>query len=379
LSIPLKIFELSLALRPAKFPCRLFFPQKIIMVKNHRPEDQKFSYPTGKLPVAELARLLGKHTHEDERVVVRPGIGRNATVISFSDRYLVAKTDPITFAADQIGWYAVHVNANDVAAMGGDPRWFLATILLPEGKTGPVEVEDIFIQISAACRELGVVLCGGHTEITHGLDRPIVVGQMLGEAEKGKLIIPEKTRPGDDILLTKGIAIEGTALMVRERRELREQLSEDWVKRCQDLLRVPGISVVREARIAREVGEVHAMHDPTEGGLAMGLHELAWAAQVGMFVEMEKILIFPETTLLCQKLNLDPLGLIASGALLIVAPEGISSKIISALQGERIPATLIGKIWEREKGVKLWRKGKVEELPFFHQDEVARLLTEGSS
>jgi hydrogenase maturation factor len=254
----------------------------------------------------------------------------------------------------------------------------LATLLLPEGKTGPEEVDAIFAQISRACRELGVVLCGGHTEITFGLDRPIVVGQMLGEVERAKLIVPERTRPGDDILMTKGIAIEGTALIARERRELRERLGEEWVGRSRSLLKAPGISVVREATIANEAAEVHAMHDPTEGGLATGLYELAYAAGVGMVVEMEKISILPETALLCQELKLDPLGLIASGTLLIVAPEGSSSEIVAGLKAEGIPASIIGKIWESGKGVKLIRQGKVEDLPFFDRDEVARLFAGGS-
>jgi len=335
-------------------------------------------YPAGKLPQEELSRMLAKYTQRDERVVVGPGIGRDATVISFADQYLVAKTDPITFATDQIGWYAVHVNANDVAVMGGKPRWFLATLLLPEGKAGPDEVEDIFAQISGACEELGVVLCGGHTEITCGLDRPIIVGQMLGEVEKTKLIIPEKARPGDDILLTKGIAIEGTALITRERGELRERFHEDWLNRCRNFLKDPGISVVREATIASQVAEVHAMHDPTEGGLATGLHELALAARVGMRVEMEKIFILPETALLCQEFKLDPLGLIASGALLLVAIKKESSKIIAALKAEGIPVSVIGKILEREEGVKLIKQGKVEDLPVFKRDEVARLFERGS-
>ena len=333
----------------------------------------------GKLPAEELARMLAQHTRQDGRVVVMPGIGKDATVISFADRYLVAETDPITLATDQIGWYVVHVNANDVAAMGGIPRWFLATLLLPEGKTGPEEVEAIFAQISGACQEVGSVLCGGHTEITHGLERPIIVGQMLGEVEKEKLIVPERVRPGDEILMTKGIAVEGTAILARERRELEERFGVDWVTRCQNFLRVPGISIVREARIANGVAEVHAMHDPTEGGLATGLHELACAARVGMLVEKEKIIILPETAMLCRELQLDPLGLIASGALLIVAPQEHSARILAALGAEGIPASGIGKIWESERGIKLMQDGRVEDLPLFQQDELARFMAGGES
>lgn len=323
--------------------------------------------------------MLARYTKRDQRVVVMPGIGKDATVISFPGRYLVAKTDPITFATDQIGWYAVQVNANDVAVMGGIPRWFLATLLLPEGKTGLAEVEDIFAQIAEACKELGVVLCGGHTEITYGLDRPVIVGQMLGEVEKEKLVVPEHARPGDDIILTKGIAIEGTALIAREREELAGQVGPDFLEQCRSFLKAPGISVVRDARIANASAVIHAMHDPTEGGLATGLHELATAAEVGMLLEMEKILIFPETALLCQKLGLDPLGLIASGALLVVAPTGDSAKVIAALKREGITAAVIGKVQEREKGVKLIRQEKVEDLPFFSRDEVTKLFTRNES
>jgi hydrogenase maturation factor len=202
---------------------------------------------------------------------------------------------------------------------------------------------------------------------------------MLGEVERTKLIVPEGARPGDDILMTKGIAIEGTAILTRERGDLREYFSEEWVLRCQKFLQVPGISIVREARIANGIAKVHAMHDPTEGGLATGLHELASAARVGMLVEREKILILPETALLCRELQLDPLGLIASGALLIVAPEGDSARILAELEVEGIPASVIGKIWEREKGVKLRQGGRIQDLPLFNRDELARYLAGGES
>jgi hydrogenase expression/formation protein HypE len=347
-------------------------------MKKNRYAPRKWSpYPTGKLPLETLSGLLARHTRKDPRIVVLPGIGKDAAVISFSDRYLAAKTDPITFATEQIGWYAVNINANDIAAMGGAPRWFLVTLLLPEGKTGPAEVEEIFAQISGACQELGVVLCGGHTEITQGLDRPIVVGQMLGEVEKEKLVYPDRIRPGDEILLTKGIAIEGTALIARERQGVNRLLGRREATRCRNLLKKPGISVVKEARIAVEVAEVHAMHDPTEGGLATGLREMAEAAGLGMLVEHEKINLLPETELLCRKLKLDPLGLMASGALLLAVAAGESEKVIEALRAAGISAGVIGRVGEREMGVRLVKEGKVEDMPSFERDEVARLF-EGS-
>jgi hydrogenase expression/formation protein HypE len=341
------------------------------------PEEKPFTYPAGKLPLEDLSRLLARYTREDPSMVVTPGIGRDATVISFGDKYLVAKTDPITFATDQIGWYGVNVNANDIAAMGGTPRWFLATLLLPEGKTGLKEVEEIFAQISGACEELGILLCGGHTEITYGLGRPILVGQMLGEVEKNKLVSPDKIRVGDEVILTKGIAIEGTALVAREWKSLRDAFEEEEIRQCRNLLRSPGISVVREARIASEAAGVHAMHDPTEGGLATGLREMADAAGLGMLVEMDQIPILAETALLCRRLKLAPLGLLASGALLIAVGAKDSARVIRALENDGVRALVIAKVWEREKGVKLAIGGKITDLPSFARDEVARLF-EGS-
>lgn len=146
-------------------------------------------FPVGKLPMEVLARQLNRNRIFDKRVVVGPAIGEDAAVIDTGGpRYLIAKTDPITFTIDRIGWYAVHINANDIAAMGGQPKWFLATLLLPEGETGERDVEKIFDQIMETCQSLGISLIGGHTEITYDLHRPIVVGQMLGEVEREKLI-----------------------------------------------------------------------------------------------------------------------------------------------------------------------------------------------
>jgi hydrogenase maturation factor len=345
---------------------------------NGKTTADKGFYLPGKLPMEDLARLISRYTRKDPNIVVYPGIGKDATVLSFGDNYLIAKTDPVTFATDEIGWYAVHINANDVAAMGGIPRWFLATLLLPEKKTNYLLVEKIFAQISEACQELGIALCGGHTEVTHGLDRPIVVGQMLGEVSREKLVTPERIQEGDEILLTKGIAIEGTALIAREKQELKKIFGDEWIQKCKKLLKSPGISVVRDAAIALQSGEVHALHDPTEGGLATGLYEMARAANVGMFIEREKISILPETDLLCQNLKLDPLGLIASGALLIVAPGKDSSRIVGALEGEGIPAARIGKILAKEEGVKLLTGGQMQNLPVFPRDEIAKLFDGGS-
>ena len=330
----------------------------------------------GKLPAALLEKMLARHTRRDPSVLVGPGIGEDAAVIDLGERCLVAKTDPITFASDAIGWYAVHVNANDVACCGARPRWFLATLLLPEHDTTPALVEAIFEQMAGACAELDVTLCGGHTEITHGLDRPIVVGQMLGDVSHAGYLSGAGARSGDAIILTKGIALEGTALIAREKpAALEDVMDEKNRQRCAGFLRDPGISVVKDAQLAMAAGEVHALHDPTEGGVATGLWELAEAANLGLRVDRHKLPILPECALLCRHLGLDPLGLIASGSLLIAAPGEHTAAIIDRLRGENIPAAVVGELLALDEGRCLrGADGSLEPLPQFPRDELTRLF-----
>lgn len=331
--------------------------------------------PTGKLPQDILERMLRTYTTPGRGVVVGPSIGEDATAIDIGDRYLLLKTDPITFVAEDIGTYAININANDIATMGGRARWFLATILLPERHTTPELVEEIFRQLSGACERIGASLCGGHTEITPGLDRPVVIGMMVGEVAKERLITTGGARPGDDIILTKAIALEATSIMAREKdEELKKVFGEDFVARCRELIHKPGISVVEDADIAMRSGRIHSMHDPTEGGLATGLYEVARAADVGLIIYEESIPILEECRSLSTHFGLDPLGLIASGSLLIMVDPGDTERVISTLKEEGIPATLIGKVLPKGEGLKMRRGGQIVELPRFERDEITRIL-----
>ena len=314
---------------------------------------------TGKLPAELLARLLSRVVRRDPRVLLGPTLGEDAAIIDLGDRVLVAKADPVTFATDRIGWYAVHVNANDVACMGARPAWFLATILLPQGAPEAL-AEEVFAQIEAACEALDVTLVGGHTEVTYGLERPIVAGAMLAEAAAGRIVRNADARPGDHLILTKGIAIEGTALLARDAAdELRRRgFGEASLERARALLDRPGISVVREALLACDTAPVHAMHDPTEGGLATALHEVAAASGLVAEVQAEAVTVLPETEELCRALSLDPLGLLASGSLLIALAEEDCERVRGALSGAGIPAACLGRLIEgTSRGYNRWAGG----------------------
>jgi hydrogenase maturation factor len=328
--------------------------------------------PPGKLSWTLLAELLGRErVHQDARILVGPQVGEDAAVVSWGDTCLVAATDPITFATEAIGYYAVQVNANDVAAMGAQPRWFLATVLLPERETDRDLVERLFGQLSETCRMMGISLIGGHTEITAGLERPIVVGTMLGEVPRDRLVTSAGARAGDVIILTTGLAVEGTALIAREKYdELKRKYNIELLERCKNMLYAPGIGIQHDARCAARAARVHAMHDLTEGGLSCGLWELATASQVGVEVDRGRIRILEETELLCREYGLDPLGLIASGALLIAADAGDADGILRSLREDGIQAASIGRL-TRGSGVR-WSDGSP--VRRFQRDEVARLL-----
>lgn len=325
-----------------------------------------------------LERLFRLVEIKDPRVVMGPRVGEDAAVVDMGDRYLLAKVDPITFVAEEIGWYAVHINANDLAVRGARPRWFLMTLLLPGGQADESLLERIFVQVQDACRAIGATLVGGHTEVTQGLGRPILAGAMLGEVEKDRLVTTAGARPGDAVLLSKGIAVEGTSILARECDALLASrgIAPEVRGRARDFLHRPGISVLPDAEIALAAAEIHAMHDPTEGGLATGLLELSLAAGVGLRIRREAIPVLPECRAVCDALGLDPLGTIASGALLLTCASRDAERVVAAWRGGGINGTIIGEVTSADEGCRLIGPPRDEPLPRYARDEVARLFDE---
>ncbi|MHA1733893.1 MAG: AIR synthase family protein [Promethearchaeota archaeon] len=338
--------------------------------------------PIGKLSTSFLEKLLKKVEPvgdlRGKGVILGSAIGEDAAIIDAGnpDTYLVAKTDPITFATSEIGYYVVNVNANDIATRGAVPRWFLSTVLLPEGKSEPAMVEEIFTKIGTACSEIGAVVVGGHTEVTHGLDRPVVIGSMLGEVPRDGMVTTSGARVGDSVVLTKGIVIEGVSVIAHEKeRELLEVgFSADKIERAKNFLHDPGLSVVKEALIAAGEFQVHSMHDPTEGGLAMSLVEVAKAAGVGLEVDLDEVRVLPEARELCDLFGLDPYRTLTSGTLLLtMAPEDTGA-FIQRLRGEGVFAQTIGEVVEPARGVTAKRRGKEGPLEFSEIDEITKIF-----
>jgi len=306
-----------------------------------------FPLPVGKLPPDLLATILLRECIDDPRVILGPGIGLDCAVIDTGERLAVYKSDPITFATDQIGYYLVQVNANDIATTGARPLWLLVTLLLPEKTTTAELPNNIMVQVYDACRELGITVIGGHTEITSGLERPIAIGTMIGDVARDKLISPRGATAGDRVLLTKGVPIEATALLSREFPAwLRGVLTENEIDAAQNYLFQPGIGVTRDARVAIDAGHVTAMHDPTEGGVVTALWELAQASQKTLLIDSGNILVPSLARRICEAFGIDPLSCIASGSLLITAPPMDARAIRDALESEAIACADIGVVMD---------------------------------
>jgi hydrogenase expression/formation protein HypE len=334
---------------------------------------------TGKLEIGILKRFLERNTILDPRVVMGPKIGEDAAVIAprrKTDHYWVVTSDPITFTTEKIGYYGVVVNLNDIATMGAIPRWFSATLLFPEG-SDLKGIERVFRQVRDACRRFEVSLIGGHTEITPGIRRMVLSGHMIGEVSKDKLVTTGGARPGDLVLLAKGVCIEGTSIMAREKEtELQKRgILSSVIRKAKRFIYDPGIEVLRPARIACEVSSVHAMHDPTEGGLINGMIEMAWASDTEIEVDLRKVLVYEESRILCREFGMDPLGTIASGALLLAVPPSDLFPIQKAFKKNAIPIGVIGRVRKGPARVlKIDQKGRKELRPL-PRDEILKIYS----
>ena len=301
-------------------------------------------------------------------VLLPPAIGEDACAIAIGGGALVAATDPITLTGKEIGGHAVVINANDVAVMGVRPRWFLAVVLLPPG-TDVATIEALFADMHAALGRLGVALVGGHTEITAAVVQPVVVGQMLGFREDGHFVRTAGMQDGDVVLQIGPAPVEGAAVLANEVPHLLGTLPPELLQAARRATRDPGISVVAPALLAAELG-ARALHDPTEGGLSAGLHELAEAARLALVIDLEAVLWFAPGRAVCQALGADPWGVLASGCLLAAFPEERVEAAQEALAGAGHGCARLGRA-EAGSGV---RTMDGDRLRRFEQDELSRIL-----
>lgn len=297
----------------------------------------------GKIPETVLKRSVFKQiSHRRSEVLVRPGVGEDCAMLQVQpDEVIVMSTDPITGTVNDIGTFAVHITVNDIASSGAEPIGILLTIILPE-VTSEQELKIIMRDAETVCKELGIEIMGGHTEVSKAVNQPLVSVTGIGKIKKEDMIKTAGLKPGQELVMTKWTGLEGTAIIARDKEEvLKKRFHSDFVERAQGMF--DSISVLKEARIARKIG-VTSMHDVTEGGIFGALWEVAAASSVGIEVDLKKIPIKQETIEICEVFEINPYMLMSSGCMLMSTDNG--NALVEALAKEGISSAIIGKVIE---------------------------------
>jgi len=332
--------------------------------------------PLGKVPIEILKEDVFKYLGvKSEKVAVGPSVGFDGAVIDIGSNSLIASMDPITGALEQIGWLAVNINANDIATFGVKPSFVLPCILLPENSEENT-LETICKQMDDAAKTLGITIIGGHSEVTQKLANPTVVGCAIGITERDKYVTAGGVQKGDKLILTKSAGIEGTAILASDKMEqLKKEIPQQVLDRAKGFFRQ--ISIVKEALLAFRTGGVNAMHDPTEGGVLGGIHEMADASQVGVEIYEKNIRIRSETAKICRFFEIDPLKLISSGALLISVTPEFSDRVVKNLKQGEIPSSVIGRFTE-DPNYRILRKeeGEIQTLPRSTSDHLWKAIAD---
>ncbi|MGQ0571042.1 MAG: AIR synthase family protein [Armatimonadota bacterium] len=299
----------------------------------------------GKVTPADLRDRIFPHLGRRPDVLVHATVGQDCAVLDFGPWVCVTTCDPITGAGEHLGRLAVHVACNDLATTGAEPVGLLLTLLLAES-SAEADLDRIMHEAGVAARDVGVEIIGGHTEVTPGIERSLVVVAAIGRAPRHGYVSAAGGRPGHALILTKGAGIEGTAILAADMADrLRPTVDDATLERARRF--IDQISVVPEGRIAARHGAT-AMHDVTEGGVLTGVWELAEASGCGVRLDADAVPVAPETHAICAALGADPLALISSGAMLIAVADpgplqnelsraGIASAVIGGLtDGERL-------------------------------------------
>lgn len=323
----------------------------------------------GKLPPEVLEKyLLGMTGAKSRDLVVAPSLGVDFGVVRHGRSQLIVSSDPVTGVKERVGWYAVNVSANDVATSGNRPQFLQSVILLPQ-RASVKDVARISSEMDKTAASLGITIVGGHTELTPGLRRPIVITTAFAFASS--YVTAADAKDGDSILITKTAAVEGTAICASDSTKLRKKLAPEVLERAKRFLRK--LSVVEEAAAAYATGAVHAMHDCTEGGVLGAVYEMSRASKLGFELKEDKIPIASETAAVCSVLGLDPLRLISSGTLLLAVVPGREKEVIRAVAEAGSRATVIGTFWRGRRN--LVRKDRsVEQILDAPTDELWKLV-----
>ena len=322
----------------------------------------------GKLDSRLLEDIVIKNIHfKRQEVLTRPGIGHDCAVIDFGEYECVVSTDPITAAVNQIGRLAVHISCNDVASNGVEPLGIMLTLMLPEGTTED-EIAEMMRQAAETSAELGVEIIGGHTEITAAVRQPVIVSTAVGRAIAGASQNADNMSPGDLVYITKWAGLEGTGILASDYEDkLMGSLTADEINEAKELLSL--VSVVKEGIAAGKVG-TRGMHDVTEGGVLGAVWEMCRISGSGAEIHEDQIPVLGVTKKICKVFDINPLGLISSGCMMIIISRDKEEELKKALEECGVKASCIGTIKDAAYGLKLIKQGGAYDIGHPESDEL---------
>ena len=274
-----------------------------------------------------------------KEVLVGAGVGEDCAALKLENgEIFVISTDPITGTAKDVGKLAVHITANDIASSGAEPIGIMLSLLLPEWVTER-EMKEIMGQVEDACHVLNIQIMGGHTEVTKAVNQPVMTVTGVGKIDQGSLLSTRGAKPGQDIILSKWIGLEGTSIIAKEKeKELLNRFPKHMIERAKEFDQY--LSIIPEAKIGVEM-KVSSMHDVTEGGIFGALWEMAEASEVGLEIDLKEIPVKQETIEICEYFLLNPYCLISSGSLLMAGDNGY--EVVRELKKAGIHGAVIGK------------------------------------
>lgn len=297
----------------------------------------------GKIPPDVLERLVFNRRGAPRReVLVGPAIGEDAAIIDLGGYYLAIHTDPISGSIKLLGYLAVYVPTNDIAVRGIPPMWLSIALLFPP-ETDETLLDEVTKQIDLAAREVNVAIVGGHTEVTSAVGRPVAIATAIGVGRR--YISTSGAKPGDVVFMTKSAGQETASILATdfENEALKKGINKEVLDRAKELAKA--VSVLREALALADLAT--SMHDPTEGGIANGLAEIAYASGVSIEVDPSKVIVYREVEELCSAFGIDPLETLSSGVLLATLPPNSVQEAEERLKKLGIPYSQIGRVTPR--------------------------------
>lgn len=297
----------------------------------------------GKVPENVLKRSILKQIKTKRpEVLVGAGVGEDCAIIGLQpDEVMVLSTDPITGTTKEMGRWAVMISANDIASSGAEVIGVLVCALLPP-RIREIKIRELMQEIETCCQELNIQVVGGHTEVTDAVNRPVLSVTGIGKVKKDRMLPTKGAKPGQDIVITKWAALEGTAILAKEKEEeLLQKFPAFLIEEAKGYSQY--LSIIKEAAIAGK-SNVSAMHDITEGGVFGALWEMAESAGVGLTIDLKKIPIKQATVEICNYFDVNPYEMMSSGSLMLAADNGYD--LVRVLEESGIHAAVIGKVTE---------------------------------